>query len=54
MPMEVAVVHAGGREGMRVVLPPEGGTFTIETKAAPRRVEVDAEGALLARVVNVR
>jgi aminopeptidase N len=54
MPLELAVVHAGGREGMRVMLPPEGGTFTIETKARPRRVEVDAEGAILARVVNVR
>jgi aminopeptidase N len=54
MPLEVAVVHAGGREGIQVMLPPEGGTFTIETKGAPRRVEVDATGALLSRVENVR
>jgi hypothetical protein len=54
MPLEVAVVHARGREGIQVMLPPEGGTFTVETKAPPRRVEVDARGALLARVVNVR
>jgi len=53
VPLEIAVVHAGGREGMRVTLPPEGGTFTIETRTRPRRVEVN-EGGILARVVAVR
>lgn len=50
MPLEVAVVHAGGREAKRVSLPPEGGTFTIGTAGRPRRVEVNADGGLLARV----
>jgi aminopeptidase N len=50
MPLEVAVVHAGGREAKRVLLPPEGGTFTIGTAGRPRRVEVNADGGLLARV----
>lgn len=54
VPLDVAVVHAGGRERRRVLLPPEGGTFTIETTTRPRRVEVNADGGLLARVVNRR
>ena len=54
VPLEIAVVHSGGREGRRVALPPEGGTFTIETKTRPRRVEVNAEGGILARVVDSR
>ncbi len=54
VPLEIAAVHAGGRERMRVTLRPEGGTFTIETKTHPRRVEVNADGGILARVVSVR
>jgi peptidase M1-like protein len=54
VPLEIAVIHSGGREGKRVELPPEGGTFTIETKTRPRRVEVNAEGGILARVVDSR
>jgi aminopeptidase N len=54
VPLEIAVVHRNGRERSRVMLPPEGGTFTIETPAAPRRVEVNRDGGLLARVVRGR
>ena len=47
VPLEIAVVHAGGREASTVELPPEGGTFTIETRTAPRRVDLHG---ILARV----
>jgi aminopeptidase N len=53
VPLEIAAVYAGGREAVRVVLPPEGGTFTIETKTRPRRVEVNDDGGILARVVTL-
>ena len=49
-PLEVAVVHASGREAERVSLPAGGGTFTIATSGRPRRIEVNADAGLLARV----
>jgi hypothetical protein len=54
VPLDIAVVHRRGREEMRVVLPPEGGVFTIETKSRPRKVEVNAGGGILARIVTSR
>ena len=54
LPVEIAVVHRRGRETSRVTLPPEGGTFTIETPSAPQRVEVNRDGGLLARMVRGR
>ena len=54
VPLEIEVVHSGGREGMRVTLPPEGGTYTIATKSQPRRVEVNAGGGILASVITAR
>ena len=53
VPLDIAAVYSGGREGMRVSLPPGGGTFTIATRVRPRRVEANAAGTLLARVVVV-
>jgi hypothetical protein len=50
VPLEIAVVHEGGREARRVVLPPEGGTWTIETSGRPRKVEANAGATLLARI----
>ena len=54
MPVEVAVVHEGGREVSKVEVPPEGGTWTIRTPRRPRRVEVNRDGGLLARVTEGR
>ena len=52
VPLDITLVHAAGRREERTVsLPPAGGTFTIETKASPRRVEVNGRGGLLAVVV---
>jgi len=52
--VQVAVVHDGGRDVSRVEIPPEGRTFAIETPRAPRRVEVNRDGGLLARVRESR
>jgi len=52
VPLAIAVVHGAGREEMTVSLAPAGGTFTIETRARPRRVEVNGGAGLLARVVT--
>ncbi len=52
--IQVAVVHDGGRDVSRVEIPPEGKTFAIETPRAPRRVEVNSDGGLLARVRESR
>ena len=51
VPVRIAVVHAGGREETTVALPAAGGTYTVETKSRPRRVEV---GGILARIVRTR
>ena len=51
VPLEIAVVHAGGREETTVSLPAAGGTFDIETAGAPRRVEVRG---VLAHIINAR
>jgi aminopeptidase N len=53
VPLDIAAVHGSGREVTRVVLTPEGGTFTINTSTRPRRVEVNAEGGILANVVTL-
>jgi hypothetical protein len=52
MPVEVAVLHEGGREVSRVEVPPGGGTWTIRTARRPRRVELNRDGAVLARVTD--
>jgi hypothetical protein len=54
VPLEIAALHGRQRDSMRIVLPPEGGTFTIETGARPRRVEVNGAGDILARMSNYR
>jgi aminopeptidase N len=50
VPLEVAVAHGGGREARTVLLPPDGGTFVVETRETPRRVDVNADRGLLARI----
>jgi hypothetical protein len=47
VPLEIAVSHAGGREVVRVELPPEGGRWTVTTSGSVRRVEVNADRGLL-------
>lgn len=53
VPLEIAVTAAGGREARRVALDEGGGSWTIETTTRPRRLEVNGDRGLLARVEKV-
>jgi aminopeptidase N len=48
VPLELTVTHDGGRKSVRVTLLPTGGTFSIDTPAPPRKVEINADRGLLA------
>ena len=50
VPLEVAVAHTSGTSVRTVQLDPQGGTWTVDTPGAPRRVDVNASHGLLARV----
>jgi aminopeptidase N len=50
VPLEITVTTRGGRYAERVTLPPHGGVFEIETESDPRKVEINTDGGLLARV----
>ena len=50
VPLEVAVAHTSGTSVRTVQLDPEGGTWTVDTPGAPRRVDVNGSRGLLARV----
>ncbi len=53
MPLQIAAATATGREARTVTLAPAGGSWTIETGQEPRRVEVNEDRGLLARVERV-
>ena len=46
----MTLVGSSGREAKRVVLDAAGGSFTFETKERPRRVVLNDDRGLLARV----
>jgi aminopeptidase N len=48
--LEVAAAWAGGREARSVMLEPAGGSWTIDTGHEPRRVTLNEDRGLLARV----
>lgn len=50
LPLELAVVHQGGRSAVRVTLPAEGSRFTVTTPTPARKVEINADRGLLATV----
>ena len=52
VPLEIAVVHRAGRETRTVMLEPGGGSFTVETAARPRKVEVNGDRDLLVTVTG--
>ncbi len=52
VPLQIVVTTAGGRQESTVSLPPEGGRFTVATGEAPRKVEINDDRTLLARVVR--
>jgi peptidase M1-like protein len=50
LPLELEVAHAAGTEVRTVELPPEGGSWTVDTPGPPRRTDVNATRGLLLRV----
>jgi hypothetical protein len=53
LPLQVAAVTAEGREARTVMLGATGGSWTIDTAREPRRLEVNGDRGLLARVERV-
>jgi hypothetical protein len=50
VPLQVTITHGTGREDHVVELPAAGGRFTFQTAAPVRRVEINGDRRLLARV----
>jgi len=50
VPLALALTTAGGRDVRTVRLPPEGGRWTFDTAAPPRRVQANSDRGLLAWV----
>src|SRR6185503_14697324 len=50
VPLALSVAYPGGRATRTVVLPPEGGTFVLETPKKPGKVDVNGDRGLLARI----
>ena len=50
LPLEIALASERGAVSRRVSVPPEGGTFEIESAARPDQVEVNADLGLLAQI----
>ncbi|HXB56534.1 MAG TPA: M1 family aminopeptidase [Vicinamibacteria bacterium] len=50
VPLQIGVTHEGGRESLTVTLSPEGGSWTVESASAPRRVEVNSDLTLLVQL----
>ena len=54
LPLEIAAELPGAVERTRVLLPPAGGTYTLETRERPERVRINDDRGLLARVETGR
>ena len=50
VPLQISVTTEGGRQDETVSLPPEGGRFLVATTQAPRKVEINGDRGLLARL----
>ena len=50
LPLQLTVFHPGGRVNRQVTLPAEGGSFALDSKERPIRVEINADRGLLAKV----
>jgi hypothetical protein len=53
LPLTLAVATASGRQSRRVTLPPEGGSWVVETAEPPRGVVLNEDGTILARLREV-
>jgi len=54
LPLEIAVYTDDGREARRVMLDPAGGSWIIDAPRAARRVELNGDRGLLARLERAR
>jgi aminopeptidase N len=54
VPLQIVVTTDRERQERTVALPPEGGRWTVATGQAPRKVEINDDRTLLARVVRGR
>jgi hypothetical protein len=50
LPLLISVATTTGTEAKRVQLPPDGGSFTVETRENPRRIELNEDRGLLAQL----
>jgi hypothetical protein len=53
LPLQLAATTSAGREERTVLVGTEGGSWTIETSREPRRVTLNDDRGLLARVERV-
>ncbi len=53
LPLQISVTTGAGTENQTVQLAPEGGAFTIDTKQPPRRIALNEDRGLLARIERV-
>jgi aminopeptidase N len=53
LPLQLAATTAAGREVLSVVVGTEGGSWTIETGQEPRRVTLNDDRGMLARIERV-
>ena len=54
LPLQIGVVTSAGSELRTVRLAPEGGSFTIDTRERPRRMALNEDRGLLARIARAR
>jgi hypothetical protein len=52
LPLQVSVVTSAGTESRSMRLGPEGGSLTIETREAPRRIAINEDRGLLTQIVR--
>ena len=52
LPLQIGIVSSAGSAQRTVRLAPEGGSFTIDTDAAPRRVVLNEDRGLLAQIAR--
>jgi aminopeptidase N len=50
IPLELAVTHQIGRAVLHVMLPPQGGRFSVDTPTEPRKVEINGDRGILASI----
>jgi peptidase M1-like protein len=48
IPLELGVTHQIGRAVLHVMLPPQGGRYSVDTPTEPRKVEINADRGVLA------